>query len=315
MTVVVGVDGGATKTVCVLLEIHTRKELARSAGPASNWNSVGLERAVQAIADTVHEALLRSGTSEEALAGACFGLAGADRPQDKKQLEHALTARLRLKVPVLVQNDAVTALSGGTLGHLSGVILIAGTGTIVTGLLPDGSEVRVCGWGPTFLDGGCGFDIGQKGLAAVARAVDGRGSETTLTAAIDAYVGVQHPQDLLGWAYAEQDWARIASLAPTVLACAQGGDTVAASIVTQACEDLVAAATAAVDKCKFEGAFPLVLSGGLLQADGIFARQCRQALQARIPLANVVWPQADAATGAALLMCNHLQSMNNSAAA
>ena len=33
-----------------------------------------------------------------------------------------------LQVPIIVQNDAVTALSGGTLGHLSGVILIAGTG-------------------------------------------------------------------------------------------------------------------------------------------------------------------------------------------
>lgn len=33
-----------------------------------------------------------------------------------------------MQVPVIVQNDAVTALSGGTLGNLSGVILIAGTG-------------------------------------------------------------------------------------------------------------------------------------------------------------------------------------------
>ena len=44
------------------------------------------------------EALLRSGISKEALAGACFGLAGADRPQDKLQLEQALKARLQLKV-------------------------------------------------------------------------------------------------------------------------------------------------------------------------------------------------------------------------
>ena len=79
MLVVVGVDGGATKTVCVLLDAESRKELAKSTGSASNWsawhsrersltskpqsdptdliticrNSVGLERAVEAVADTV----------------------------------------------------------------------------------------------------------------------------------------------------------------------------------------------------------------------------------------------------------------------
>lgn len=34
-------------------------------------------------------------------------------------------------------------------------------GTIAVGVLPDGEERRACGWGPSFLDGGCGFDIGQ----------------------------------------------------------------------------------------------------------------------------------------------------------
>ena len=39
---------------------------------------------------------------------------------------------------------------------------------------------------------------GQQGLAAVARASDGRGPETCLTEAICDTVGVQQPQDLLG---------------------------------------------------------------------------------------------------------------------
>ena len=39
---------------------------------------------------------------------------------------------------------------------------------------------------------------GQQGLAAVARACDGRGPKTSLTGAICAFVGVQQAQDLLG---------------------------------------------------------------------------------------------------------------------
>lgn len=63
------------------------------------------------------------------------------------------------------------------------------------------------------------------------------------------------------WVYADQDWARIASLAPTVLACARSGDTVAAGIVGQACADLVEAAAAVANRCHFPGRFPLILSG------------------------------------------------------
>ena len=61
--------------------------------------------------------------------------------------------------------------------------------------------------------------------------------------------------------YADQDWARIASLAPTVLACAQNGDDVAQDIVSQAGDDLVRAAAAVVNRCHFTDRFPLILSG------------------------------------------------------
>ena len=63
------------------------------------------------------------------------------------------------------------------------------------------------------------------------------------------------------WVYSDQDWARIASLARTVLACAQSGDAVAAGIVSRACDDLVEAAAAVVVRCHFPGLFPLILSG------------------------------------------------------
>ena len=63
------------------------------------------------------------------------------------------------------------------------------------------------------------------------------------------------------WVYADQDWARIASLAPTVLACAQDGDAVAQGIVSQAGDDLVRAAAAVVNRCRFTDRFPLILSG------------------------------------------------------
>lgn len=53
-----------------------------------------------------------------------------------------------------VQNDAVAALSSGTLGKLHGCVLIAGTGTIAYGFTGDGKEARAAGAGPTLGDWG-----------------------------------------------------------------------------------------------------------------------------------------------------------------
>ena len=64
---------------------------------------------------------------------------------------------------------------------------------------------RPGGWlGGVFLDGGSGFDIGQRVLAAAARALDGRdpaGRGDRLAAAVLEAVGARDAEELLAWAY------------------------------------------------------------------------------------------------------------------
>lgn len=64
------------------------------------------------------------------------------------------------------------------------------------------------------------------------------------------------------WAYGEPGWARIASLAPPVLQCAEEGDSVAFRIITAAADEAVSAVVAAVSRARLKGRrFTLVLSG------------------------------------------------------
>ncbi len=70
-------------------------------------------------------------------------------------------------------------------------------GVIAYGIDSAGNHVRASGWGPAFLDGGCGYDIGQRALAAVAKAADGRGPATSLTAALFEACKVSLPEDLI----------------------------------------------------------------------------------------------------------------------
>ena len=70
-------------------------------------------------------------------------------------------------------------------------------GVIAYGIDRAGNHVRASGWGPAFLDGGCGYDIGQRALAAVARAADGRGPTTALTAALYEACRASLPEELI----------------------------------------------------------------------------------------------------------------------
>jgi len=61
--------------------------------------------------------------------------------------------------------------------------------------------------------------------------------------------------------YAEPGWARIAGLAPSVVACAQQGDAVAQQILQEEAADLVVTVQAAVRQLHMPPTFQLVLAG------------------------------------------------------
>ena len=65
------------------------------------------------------------------------------------------------------------------------------------------------------------------------------------------------------WVYAEAGWARIAALAPAVVACAQDGDQVAHHILQEGVSDLVTTVQAVVKQLNMLQPFQLVLAGGM----------------------------------------------------
>ena len=68
------------------------------------------------------------------------------------------------------------------------------------------------------------------------------------------------------WVYAEAGWARIAALAPAVVACAQDGDQVAHHILQEGISDLVTTVQAVVKQLNMLQPFQLVLAGGMQHA-------------------------------------------------
>lgn len=296
---VIGIDGGGTKTACVVLD---EKEYvwAQVRSGSSNRHSVGDEKAYANLEEVINNALRIAGREREDIAAVCLGMAGVDRPQERAII-HGWMEQLLPNATVMVHNDALIALASGTGGSLYGVAVISGTGMLVYGINRTCQVQRAGGWGPLFGDRGSGYAIGLAALTAVAQATDGVSPKTALDGALRDYLDLSTSQALIPWAYEDRSWARIAELAGVVVECAQQQDEVASRIIAEQAIDLAAAVEVVVRGLDMlNEATPIVLSGGNLQP-GLFSNLVQQHLNSLIPNAQLLRPTVEPAVGAALL--------------
>ena len=200
----------------------------------------------------------------------CLGLAGFDRPDDRKILsewaEQAGWAR-----NVLMVNDGDLVIAAGTPEGW-GIGIIAGTGSIAVGRTKDGRTARAGGWGHLIGDEGSAYRIVLDALRLVARRADGRdpgpGGQDPFTERICAALGVANASQIVTTIYSpEFTRARIASLAPEVLAaCAEAPETRDQPL--KLCRRCLAEMVAATARSLgwMSGLLPLAMAGGFLLA-------------------------------------------------
>jgi glucosamine kinase len=253
-----GIDGGGTKTSAVIVDAEGH-EVARAQAPTSNPSVIGIEAASAVVLDIIHEAKSQVG-AHVSIEKVWAGLSGFGRKADHEALRPLLTDTAS---DVRLTNDVEIVLSG--LRDNIGVALISGTGSIVAGRNNAGDFVRVGGWGHVMGDEGSAYEIGRRGLQAVARQIDGRGPETSMTAPIFQDFGITEPYDLIRKVYDPcMDKAAIARLATHPLHQAYKKDAVSIEIVNQAADDLVLMVITAADRLGFTETIPLALTGGVM---------------------------------------------------
>lgn len=303
-SIVLGIDGGGTKTAAVVMD-GAGQVLGRGQAGSTNWNSVGAETAWANLQAVTGAALAQAGRSAAELAAICIGASGVDRPNDRQRMQEWL-GRLAPQAATAIHNDAVVALSAGTGGEVYGLVLISGTGMIVYGFDRTGRSRRSGGTGALLGDMGSGYAIGAESLAAVMWAADGRGPQTALTDAILGQLGMAEAGELIPWTYADTAWERFASVAPQAIACAQAGDGVAQAILARAADGLAVAVRAVAEGLGMGNEFPLVMAGGLLRP-GYYASMVEQAVKAFAQAAQIIHPQVEPAVGAALLALKEMR--------
>jgi N-acetylglucosamine kinase-like BadF-type ATPase len=290
-----GIDGGGSGLRVVIVDdaLHV---LMQTHGPAANPGAIGRDAAAGIIHQTMRRALEATNLPLESIAAVGIGVAGASATHSEEWLRRTIAAVLPGAM-VAPSSDYEIALVGAT-GERRGLLVLAGTGSLVYGVNASGRSTLIGGWGYMLGDEGSGYWLGREGLRAVARAADGCAPPTCLTARLLDALGLADTRGLIPWLYgsATPRPGDVAGLAPLVLGVAAAGDAVAGEIVSTAAAELVGMARAAMRNLATTN-LPIALAGGLLATPTPLSEAvCRALGLSRIPT-----PRHTPAVGAAIL--------------
>ena len=293
---VVGIDGGGTRTRVILADAHGNV-LARTEGPGTALSPGHESAAADVIKSLIADVLAIADRSETRPAVCVVGVAGAGQERAAQALWSALASR-RVADDVSVQADATVAMEDA-FGDSAGVLLISGTGSVAFSRAPDGRVERCGGWGPNVGDEGSAAWLGRSALSVVTAASDGREPETALGGAMLTALEMESLDELIPWA-ADATPAKLATLAPIVMQVASTGDLRANALISLCVEELVLHVRTLARRCFVDerAAVPVALAGGLLSKGSLVRKRLEQRLKSAVPGATVRTEEVDAARGA-----------------
>ncbi len=294
----IGIDGGVSKTSCVIGD-EQGNILSFAKGSSSNIHGTPPQQVYQTLTQLIEKVMDDSQTSINHIEGIYLCLAGADREQDQKVIKDLLK-NTPYEQKIKLRSDAEAALASGTWGQ-SGILLIAGTGSIVYIVSHEtNKKLRVGGWGYLLGDEGSGYYIGQKALRAIMKAYDFRGQDTLLTSLVLDHFKLHQVPELLKLYSVENFVPDIARISEFVLIAAKKKDAVAIKILEDAIFELLQMVKVAYQYHSINKDLLLVLHGGLF-LNKYFKELFLKNLKLIIGDVQIVQPKIPAVVGAYLL--------------
>jgi glucosamine kinase len=240
------------------------------------------------LADASRNAQLADGTRFEAIVAGVSGYSGRASGRAPQ-----LPARR-----FLLMHDAPVAHAGALSGR-TGVVVIAGTGSVVYTRDREDVGHTLGGWGFLFGDEGSSFHIAREALALLMRAHDdGDAAFLEATHAACAFFGKTSLRQLARGFYAgELTRDRLAAFAPAALRfeCFR-------AIANRGADRLAELARRAIDA----GGTPRVALAGGVFGDAAFRQRVRDGICATLPDAEIVEARYEPAAGALLLAYREL---------
>jgi glucosamine kinase len=294
-----GIDGGGSKTSCVIGDDESLLGKGTSAG--SNVIRVGKDQAKESLGAAVRQACAAANISPERIERTCVGIAGGARSEIAAVVRGLLSAIVSGEIEVV--GDMVIAMEAA-FGGGPGVIVIAGTGSIAYGSNSSGEIARAGGWGFAISDEGSAHWIGRSAVAASMRAYDEarEGNTEMLLESIMKSWGLSTREQVVVAANAALKGGSapdFAALLPAVLSAADAGDPTAGAVLNQAGVELAHLAKIVIGRIFCDaGAVAVAVSGGVFSNCKVVRQVFYDCLRAEYPQ---VWPNTsvvDPAMGA-----------------
>lgn len=258
-----GVDGGATKTIALIAEPSGTVVGAGRAGSSDIHNEASPELAVENVVACVRAAATTAGVDPADLGTSVFGLCGADWPEDLEYYAGALTHHLALAAQPTIVNDAFNSLRAGRTDGI-GVALVLGTGAAVASRGPGGDT-----WfsGERIEASGAG-ELGRRAFELILGGEYGAGPEPGFRHAamelygVDSVEALVHAITRLGGPGRRS----LGSLAPILLDAGHAGDPLAREIVRAHGQLLAVHVRRAAERVGLgDAGTDLVLAGGVFK--------------------------------------------------
>jgi glucosamine kinase len=292
VAIYLGIDGGGTKTTCVVADDNTVLGTATSGG--SNVTRLGEARVRESLHAAVREACAAAKVDPSRVESACIGLSGAGRVEVRDAITRMMREVLSRRVQVV--SDLETTLEAA-FGQTAGVITIAGTGSIAYGRDARGQTARAGGWGLAISDEGSGQWIGRTAVSVVLGAKDA-GEKPPLLEAILKLWDLTTLDELVRHANASPP-PDFSSLFPVVQSAADSGDRLAHQVLDQAGTELAALARGVIRRL-FAGAdsVPLAMAGGVFRQSELVRQVFYNRVTAEFPQVTLNLTVVDPVQGA-----------------
>lgn len=283
----IGIDGGGTKTECILLD-EAGTIVARHLAPGCNPSVAGPEQARLIVTDALCQltaALHAQPTTpnSETLAPTSDLSALSPKLPAAPTITHThiyaagnrafwreTAATLTGFGRVFTADDSWPVLELATHGK-PGLVLHGGTGSFVAARAPDGSIHYAGGLGWRFGDPGSGYDLGRRAIGRALLELQGWATPSRLGPTVRDHTQLGAAADAASvtrFFYAHADPNRqIAALAPAILRLAEEADHTAHQLVIESIGELLALAARVAAKLFPDtalDALPAGLSGPIL---------------------------------------------------
>jgi len=241
----IGVDGGASKTACVLVDAGGAV-VAEHEAPGCNPSHEGPERARQILVGALETLLATAGSPRRKVASTLLCMAG------NQAYWHETAASLEAEFgAVTIAPDSLAVLELAT-GGTSGLAVHAGTGSFVTARAPDGTFHYSGGLGWRFGDAASGYDLGRRGIARALLELQGSAGAPRpggLAAALRDYTGLGTYVEVSRLLYSADDAGqKIAAFAPRVIDLAGQGCHAARQVIIEGVNELAGLVDSMIEK-------------------------------------------------------------------